>query len=75
MLWQRRINGNANGLIRQFLPRNEDLGKHSQEELDKSVWLLNARPQKSLGRKCPAGLFPPDFNFVKCRSQFFAFRN
>jgi len=75
MLWQRRINRNTNGLIRQFLPRNEDLGKHSQEELDKLAWLLNARPQKSLGRKCLAGLFLPDFNFVKCRSQFFAFRS
>lgn len=64
--WQRGINENTNGLLRQYLPKSTDLSIYSQEELDQIAWELNTRPRKSLGFKCPVEvLMPESFDFKK----------
>ena len=62
--WQRGINENTNGLLRQYLPKGSDLSVFLQEALDAIAWTLNTRPRKSRNFKCPAQLFTPDaFDF------------
>ena len=70
--WQRGINENTNGLLRQYFPKGTDLSGFSQEQLDKVAWQLNTRPRKSMGFKCPAEMFTPDaFDFKQHHASLF----
>lgn len=55
--WQRGINENTNGLLRQYLRKGTDLSIYSQRELDAIAWSLNTRPRKSMGFRTPAQVF------------------
>ena len=49
--WQRGTNENSNGLLREFFPKKTDLAAISEEELQRSIDLINHRPRKILGWK------------------------
>lgn len=55
--WQRPSNENANGLIREYLPKGMDLSQVSQAQLNAIAKRLNDRPRKVLGFKTPAEVF------------------
>jgi IS30 family transposase len=52
--WQRASNENANGLLRQYLPRTIDLRRFSQADLDHIAADLNGRPRQLLGYQTPS---------------------
>lgn len=55
--WQRGSNENANGLIRQYLPKTRRLDDLTQTEADRIEKRLNHRPRKCLGYLTPYEVF------------------
>ena len=51
--WERGLNENTNGLLRQFFPKGLDLRGATHPYVKSVEHLLNARPRKSLGYRTP----------------------
>jgi IS30 family transposase len=51
--WERGLNENTNGLLRQHFPKGMDFGKITQYRLTKIEAELNDRPRKSLDYRTP----------------------
>lgn len=55
--WQRAANENANGLIREYLPKGTNLSSVSAAELKTIETRLNGRPRQILGFQTPDEVF------------------
>jgi len=54
--WERGLNENTNGLLRQYWPKSTDFKAVTHREVRHVVDKLNHRPRKTLGFKTPAQL-------------------
>lgn len=55
--WERGLNENTNGLIRQYLPKRTDFHSLTQQDIQDIMDKLNNRPRKCLGFKTPNQVF------------------
>lgn len=52
--WERGLNENTNGLLRQYFPKGTDFRTLTQKDIDDAVYKINNRPRKTLGFKTAA---------------------
>ena len=55
--WERGLNENTNGLVRQYFPKKHDFAGITNAELQRVEDLLNNRPRKTLGYRTPNEVF------------------
>ena len=55
--WERGLNENHNGLLRQYFPKKMSLAGVTPIEVDEAVYALNHRPRKCLGYRTPHEVF------------------
>jgi IS30 family transposase len=55
--WERGLNENTNGLVRQYFPKGTSLATVTQRDVRRVQNLLNSRPRKSLDYKSPNEVF------------------
>jgi IS30 family transposase len=55
--WERGLNENTNGLVRQYFPKKYDFARFNQADLQRVEDLLNNRPRKTLGYRTPNEVF------------------
>ena len=58
--YERGLNENTNGLIRQYFPKNRDFRTITDDEIIMAIKKLNNRPRKCLGFKTPNQVFFED---------------
>lgn len=51
--WERGTNENTNGLLRQYLPKGQSMGKLTQQKCNAIAQQLNTRPRKRHNYKTP----------------------
>ncbi|OFP89699.1 transposase [Lactobacillus sp. HMSC056D05] len=56
--WERGTNENANGLIREFIPKGHSLHEYDIIDIQSFQDALNQRPRRSLEYRCAADLLP-----------------
>lgn len=55
--WERGLNENTNGLVRQYFPKRSDFSKITASDVRRVQERLNHRPRKTLGFKTPHQVF------------------
>lgn len=55
--WERGLNENTNGLIRQYFPKGKNLATLDPSEVKRVEYLLNTRPRKTLNYQTPLEVF------------------
>ena len=55
--WERGLNENTNGLIRQYFPKRSDFRELTPDDVLKVQNLLNSRPRKTLDYATPNDIF------------------
>jgi len=55
--WERGLNENTNGLIRQYFPKKFSFSDINDEQIQYVMKRLNNRPRKSLGYETPSQVF------------------
>jgi len=70
--WERGVNENTNGLIRQYFSKDRELTGVTRKEVEQAMERLNHRPRKTLGFRTPYEVFFSTHTplTVKSRSQY-----
>jgi IS30 family transposase len=55
--WERGLNENTNGLIRQYIPKGTDFDNYTDDYIKLIQKKINRRPRETIGFKSPAELF------------------
>jgi IS30 family transposase len=55
--WERGLNENTNGLVRQYFPKKYEFARIKHKDLQQVEDLLNDRPRKTLGYRTPNEVF------------------
>lgn len=55
--WERGLNENTNGLVRQYFPKGSDFSNITEDDIQRAMTRLNNRPRKRLSYRTPRRVF------------------